>query len=117
MLGDHLQAEFEGQRRKSDLEQQALHERLTVVEDEQHHQALRLAALEAGEIQSIMGSFARRMLHIVLLARELRARRGMRLIETLDALAQHFRVEDFSDLPEKDWPAIRDWFTSLLEEW
>jgi hypothetical protein len=117
ILGDHLEAEFEGQRRQALEEQQALRERLTAVEDEQHHQALRLSVLEAGEIHSTRGSFAERLLHIYLYARQLRARRGMRITETLAALTEHFRVEDISDLSEKDWPAVRDWFTSLLEEW
>jgi hypothetical protein len=77
----------------------------------------RVTVLEGGTTHSVIGYSGQRLLQIHLFADQLRQWRGWPIAETLTALAEHFGVADVFDLPEKDWPAIRDWFTSLLEEW
>jgi hypothetical protein len=77
----------------------------------------RVAALEGGPAGSTIGVSPQRLAHIYLLAHRARQRYGYRIGDTLAGLADHFRVEDIYDLPEKDWPAILSWFASLLEEW
>jgi hypothetical protein len=36
------------------------------------------------------------------------------IIETLLLLAEHFQVEDISDLPATVWPTVLDWFKDYL---
>lgn len=86
---------------------------------EGEHQALveRVTALEGGTAHPVISSPAQRLWQIHLWANQLRQRRGWPIADTRAALAQHFSVADVFDLPEKDWPAVCDWFTSLLEEW
>lgn len=91
-------------------EQQAMGGHMTVLEE-------RVTALESGTAHPAIDSPAERLWQIHLFANQLRQRRGWPIAETRAALAEHFRVADVFDLPEKEWPAIRDWFTSLLEEW
>lgn len=93
-----------------EAEHQALKERVTALEE-------RITALEGGTAHPVIDYSAQRLWQIHLFADQLRQRRGLPIGETLEALAEHFGVVDAFDLPEKDWPAIRDWFTSLLEEW
>ena len=76
-----------------------------------------MTALEGGPTRPLVGYSPQRLAQVYLLANRLRQRRGWPIAETLAALAEHFRVADVFDLPEKDWPAIVDWFTSLLEDW
>lgn len=112
---DSLKADNEDLRQEFHTAHQELQNRVALVEHEQHAQALRVAALEAGDVRSAMGSFSQRLVHIYVLARQLRQRRGYRVADTLAGLADHFRVEDVSDLAETDWPAALVWFESLLE--
>lgn len=54
--------------------------------------------------------------HSHIVAARVYARRGVPIAETLAALAAHFQVKDMYDLPESAWPAVLDWFASLLED-
>ena len=76
-----------------------------------------VTALESKPTTSIIGFSPQRLSHIYLLAYRLRQRHHMPIAETLAGLADHFRVADVFDLPEKEWPTILDWFSSLLEDW
>ena len=70
-----------------------------------------------GPTSSNLSFSPQRLSHIYLLAYRLRQRHQMPIAETLAGLADHFRVADVFDLPEKEWPTILDWFSSLLEDW
>jgi len=88
---------------------------LAVVRRDVHTLALRMAAIEARDARSTVGLSPQRLAHIYLLARRVRAQQGYRVADLLKGLTDHFQVEDVSDLPEKDWPAVLIWFDSLLE--
>lgn len=103
-LGDRLEARDE-----------EVHNRLAVVEYDQHNQALRMAALEARDARPAGGLSAQQLGHICQLAQQLHTQQGYRVIDLLMGLADHFRVQNFTALSEKDWPAVLVWFDSLLE--
>jgi hypothetical protein len=80
------------------------------------HQDLeeRVTTLEGGPARHAMIAFSpQRLAHLYLLARQLRASQGLPIGETLAGLADHFEVEDISDLPDSAWPAVLTWFDSL----
>lgn len=109
-----LQAEHEDLRREIHGDRQETRSQLAVMRQEQHNQALRLAALEARDARPTVGFSPQRLAHIYLLAQRVRAQHGYRIADTLAGLTDHFQVEDVSDLQEKDWPAVLTWFESLL---
>jgi len=102
-LGDRLEARDE-----------ELRNQLSVVQYDQHTQALRIAALEARGVSPADGLPQERLAHVYQLANQVRQRQGYRIAEILAGLAAHFQVEDIYFLPEKDWPAVLVWFESLL---
>ncbi len=81
-----------------------------------HSLALRVTALEARDASPSLDLSPEHLKYVYHLARQLRQQRGLPVGDILAMLAEHFRVEDVSLLPEKDWPAVLDWFASLLEE-
>jgi hypothetical protein len=85
---------------------------------EAEHQALveQVNSLERGPARPTVGLSPQRLERLLLLAHELRQRKGLLIDETFVALAGHFQVENIFYLPEKDWPAILLWFESMLEE-
>lgn len=114
-LGDRLEAEYEGLRREVHEDRQETRNRLAVVEYDQHNLALRVVAIEASDARPAGGLSAQQLGHICQLVQQLHAQQGYRVVDLLTGLADHFRVEDFTALPEKDWPAVLVWFDSLLE--
>ncbi len=103
---DHLQAVDDATRNQ-----------LAVLQYNQQSQARRIAALEVGKDSPTTGLPAQRLEYIYQNAHELRKRRGWPIAETLAGLADHFQSEDIYYLLEKEWPAILDWFASLLKDW
>ncbi|HEY7357848.1 MAG TPA: hypothetical protein VH590_15325 [Ktedonobacterales bacterium] len=83
------------------------------------HQALveRVTALEGGAAGPTIGVEPQRLAQVYLFANRLRQRRSWPITKTLAGLAEHFHVTDVFDLPEKNWPAVLEWFESLLEDW
>jgi hypothetical protein len=88
--------------------------RLTVLEEDQHTQHLRLLALESGHARPSIGLSPQRSTHLIFLARQLRQQRGIPVTDTLNALAAHFQSPDAFDLPDTAWPAILTWFENLF---
>jgi P22_AR N-terminal domain len=86
---------------------------ITLAIDQQSLQE-RVTALEGGPAQPIIGNSSQRLLQLYVLARRVRARLGYRVSDTLVGLADHFHVEDVSDLPETAWPGVLEWFETLL---
>ncbi|HEY7348651.1 MAG TPA: hypothetical protein VH599_10085 [Ktedonobacterales bacterium] len=109
----HLESEFEVLRRQPHADQQEVGARLAAVEETQQHLEERVTTLEGGPARPIVAYSGQRLKQIYLLARQLRASQGLPIGETLAGLADHFEVEDVSDLPESAWPAVLDWFDSL----
>lgn len=106
-LGDRLEARDEELRRE-------VRNQLAVVQYDQHSQEMRIAALEARDARPAGGLSNQQLGHLCQLARQVRAQQGYRVVDLLTGLADHFRVEDFTCLQEKDWPAVLVWFESLL---
>ncbi|HEY7348465.1 MAG TPA: hypothetical protein VH599_09150 [Ktedonobacterales bacterium] len=102
---DHLKALYEETQNQ-----------VAVVQYDQQSQALRITALEAGNASPAKGLSGQRLAYIYQRADKLRQAQGYPIADVLAGLAAHFRVADIYDLPEKDWPAVLDWFASLLEE-
>jgi hypothetical protein len=48
--------------------------------------------------------------------RSLRAKRGIPIEETLQALASHFGGGHFSDIPAAAWPDVLTWLNALLSQ-
>jgi hypothetical protein len=96
--------------------QQKAVEGLTSFEAE--HQAVidRVTALEGGSARPTVGLSGQRLEYIYLLAARARQKYGYPIAMTLAGLAERFQVADVFDLPDKDWPAVLDWFSALLEE-
>jgi predicted GIY-YIG superfamily endonuclease len=111
-LWDHLQGAVEG----LGLEQQNVYNHLAVVPYDLHKQGRRIAALEAGHASPAGGLSDAQLGYIYRRAHQAPQRSGYPVAKILAGLAEHFRVEDVSDLPEKDWPAVLEWFAGLLEE-
>ncbi len=88
-----------------------------MVRHDQYRQGLRIAALEARDASPATGLSGQRLEYIFRCAHQFQQRHGARIDETLAGLAAHFRVENIYYLPERDWPAVLEWFESLLEEW
>src|SRR5579871_221150 len=115
-LIDRTAVEFEEMQRLNQADLQELHNQLTVVQYDQRSHELRLAALEARDTSPSLDVSPEHLKHIFQIGRQLRQRRGLAVVDILAMLAEHFRVEDVSLLPESAWPAVLDWFASLLEE-
>ncbi len=117
---DHLEAAYVDQQeinRQSQRERQELSNRLGTVEEKLQALLERERLLEGGPPSPpLLASSPQRLAHIYLLARRIRAKQGYRIADLLTGLADHFHIEDISDLPESAWPDILTWFTSLLEE-
>jgi hypothetical protein len=116
-LQDYFQSEQEGLRREVYEQQQETRNQLIVLQYDLHNYELRFAALEANDVDSSLDLSPEHLKYIFRLARQLSERRGLAVVDILALLAEHFRVGDVSLLLEKDWPAVLDWFSSLLEEW
>jgi hypothetical protein len=80
-------------------------------------QGQRIAALEAGNARPSGRLSDHQLGYIYRCAHEVHQHHGYALSDLLAGLAAHFRVENIYYLPDKDWPAVLDWFASLLEEW
>jgi hypothetical protein len=52
--------------------------------------------------------------HMYMLARNVRAKTGVPIADTLAALAARFQIAEAYDLPDAAWPAILAWFEGLL---
>jgi hypothetical protein len=109
------QAEHQEFRHRLAKVEQQLRQELTLRQKPDAHPP-RITAPEAGEVRSTLGSFAERLVQINLLASRARQKYGYPIAMTLAGLAERFQVADVFDLPDKDWPAVLDWFSALLEE-
>jgi hypothetical protein len=76
----------------------------------------RVTTLEGGPARPLVGFSPQRLAQINLLAYRARQKHGYPIAMTLAGLAERFQVADVFDLPDKDWPAVLDWFSALLEE-
>lgn len=114
-LGNLMEAKDEEMRREFQAGQQELHDEMTVMRYDQQRLALHFAALEARDASPTATISPEQLAHIFRLARQLAARKGLPVLDILAILAEHFRVEDVSVLPAKNWPAVLDWFSSMLE--
>jgi len=83
---------------------------------DQHDLKERVTLLEGGAARPVIGVSPQRLAQLYLLANRVRQRYGYSTAKTLEGLVAHVQVEDVYDLPESAWPAILDWFASLLED-